>query len=86
MIGGRDNTSNLQSRRGSMLSSSQAGGASLRNKISGSLKQRMETFRRMSTKKKKHQEPEESKDPFADPAMSVVNENMEDDELSVLDR
>ena len=53
VIGGRDSVSNLQSRRGSMLSSSQNGGASLRNKISGSLKQRVETFRRMSTKKMK---------------------------------
>ena len=78
--------SNLQSRRGSAISSSQNGGASLRNKISGSLKQRMETFRRMSTKKMKREEPEESKDPFADPAMSVVNENMDDDDMSELDR
>ena len=60
----------------------------MRNKISGSLKQRVETFRRMSTKKMKKEQPEESKDPFADPAMSVVNEDIgdDDDDMTELNR
>mmetsp|Transcript_22781 Transcript_22781/g.28190 ORF Transcript_22781/g.28190 Transcript_22781/m.28190 type:complete len:192 (+) Transcript_22781:1683-2258(+) len=72
------------SRRGSQMSSNMSlgGGSSLRNKISNSLKQRVDTFRRLSTiKKKAVKEPEQ----FDPAAMSTVNED-DDDLTTELDR
>ena len=60
----------------------------MRNKISNNLKQRVDAFRRMSTKKMMKQKSEESKDPFdAAIAMSTVQETQaDDDDMTELDR